>query len=122
MTKATCVTSVLVLTTALAAGQSVPPQRDGWVPTEDHVCLDSVVKAQAGDGRGTVFALIQLHHSECDSVIMISPLSQDDRDLLYRMQITASNVFELYMADQVRETGGEKPTWTRKTKVKRMAR
>jgi S1-C subfamily serine protease len=76
----------------------------------DYVCLDTVVKAVAPDG-GTVFTSLEVKRGECESAVMPSPLSEEDRDLLYKMSIDASNVSELHLADEMREAGGEKRTW-----------
>jgi hypothetical protein len=80
------------------------------IPPE-YVCLDAIVKADAPDG-GTIFVSLQVKPGECESAVMPSPLSRGERDLLYEMSIDARNVYALYIADELRETGGEKRTWT----------
>jgi hypothetical protein len=72
--------------------------------------LDAVVKAVRSDGS-TVFGLMDARRGECESVVMPSPLSKEDRDLLYKMHIDADNVSALYRADQIRETEGKERTW-----------
>jgi|HubBroStandDraft_6_1064221.scaffolds.fasta_scaffold54687_2 hypothetical protein len=109
------------LAVALTTGQLVTPRqgtpvndaktRDGNTPIPpEYVCLDEAVKATAPDGS-TIFVLLQAKHSECESAVMPSPLSEEDRDLLYKMSVDASNIAALYMADEVREAHGDKRTW-----------
>ncbi len=72
--------------------------------------LDEAVKATAPDGS-TVFVSIRAKRGECESAVIPSPLSEGDRDLLYNMSIAASNLSELRLADELRETNGQKRTW-----------
>jgi hypothetical protein len=77
----------------------------------DYVCLDEAVKATAPDGS-TVFVSMQSKRGECESVVMPSTLSREDRDLLYKMSVDASNVSTFYMTDELREASGKERTWT----------
>jgi hypothetical protein len=105
---------VVGLALSLTAGQLVPSAQrhdeKASVPPE-YVCLDTVVKATAPDGD-TIFLSLQVKPGQCESAVMPSPLPREDRDLLHEMSVAASNVAELYLADQIRETGGEERTWT----------
>src|SRR5207302_2686620 len=83
------------LAAALTAGQSVPPRKDIRAIPPDYLCLDTVVKASAPD-RGVVFASLEVKRGECESAVMPSPLSEEDRNLLYNMSIDSSNVYGLY--------------------------
>jgi hypothetical protein len=77
----------------------------------EYVCLDTAVKGESANGRGTIFALSQMRPGECESVVMPSPLFQADRDLLYAMRADASNVEALYEADEIRVASNEERTW-----------
>jgi hypothetical protein len=77
----------------------------------DYVCLDEAVKATAPDGT-TIYLSSQAKPGECESAVMPSPLSREDRDLLYKMSVDASNVATFHAADELREAGGQKSTWT----------
>lgn len=64
----------------------------------DYVCLVPVIKAEADDGNGkshTVFAFVRGKPNECESVVMISPLSKEDRDLLMKMSMIEMNTCHL---------------------------
>jgi hypothetical protein len=93
-----------------SAGTPQTPAKSTAVPPE-YICLDEAIKAEAPDGS-TVFVSLQVKPSQCESAVMPSPLSKEDRDLLYDMSRDASNVSELRFADEIRETGGQKRTWT----------
>lgn len=79
------------------------------VPPE-YVCLDEATKANNPDGR-TVFVSIQSKPGECGSAVIPSPLSREDRDLLYKMSVAASNINALRAADELREKNGQARTW-----------
>jgi hypothetical protein len=108
------------LAAAIAAWQLAVPQqgtptngahpRNAPIPP-DYVCLNETVKATAPDGT-SVFVSMQVKPGECESAVIPSPLSREDRNLLYRMSVDASNVASLYVADELRETGSQKRTWT----------
>ena len=78
---------------------------------KSYVCLDTVVKATTPDGA-TIFTSLAAKRGECETVVMPSPLSEEDQDLLLKMNIDANNVSSLLIADEVREVGGAKRTWT----------
>lgn len=81
----------------------------------DYVCLVPVIKAQADGGNGkshTVFAFVQGKPNECESVVMISPLSKEDRDLLMKMSMIEMNTWSLIMDDEMRLMKGKERTWT----------
>lgn len=96
---------------ALPAKRANPsPQTKNPPVPPDYICLDTVAKAVAPDG-GTVFAFIHSTQNECEIAVMPSPLSATGRDLLSKMGIAASNVYALYVADQLRESEGQEKTW-----------
>jgi hypothetical protein len=112
---------MISLAVAFASGRLVAPRqakpvddtqtRDKNTPIPpDYVCLDETVKATAPDGS-TVFVSIESKRGECASAVIPSPLSREDRDLLYKMSLAASNINALYMADELREARGQKRSW-----------
>lgn len=112
---------MMSLAVALESGQSVAHQQvdprgkketrenQASIPP-DYVCLDEAVKATTADGS-TVFLLIQAKHGECESAVVPSPLSREDRDLLYKMSVAASNISALREADELRETSRQERAW-----------
>jgi hypothetical protein len=90
----------------IGASQSDRNKRD---PPE-YVCVDESIKATDPDGA-TVFVTLQSKPGECGSAVMPSPLSREDRDLLYKMSVAASNINALYAADKLRESSGQERTW-----------
>lgn len=69
------------------------------------------MKDTAPDGD-TVFVSMQVKPGQCESAVMPSSLSGEERDLLYKMSVDASNVTELRLADEMKDANGEKRTWT----------